>query len=368
MKRIFMTGYNNSKGGIETFMDNLSAELSGYEIIYSRPIMELDGKVWHRPPNRHNYLRYRMFWQRFFQENQFDILYYNTCDIVSIDMLIFAKSAGIPIRIIHSHNTGIQQEIGQKMSLFHRLSEQHNRKVLDHYATHFFACSLAAGEWMFGSRPFTVIRNGINTENFAFSKEKRKKIRNLMNLSNETLVGIIGRLSPQKNPLFAVKILSSLFSRDPSAKAVFLGEGELRQDTEAAVQQEEISDNVFFMGAVDNVNEWMSAIDVLLMPSLFEGLPFVLVEAQASGLPCVVSSSVTKEANLTGLVQFVDLNANPDIWAEKIVKASLSPRSGTEQQIRLSGYSVKDTAQTIQNIFEEALHKNEIRRNNRRPK
>lgn len=352
-----MIGYNGNKGGVEAYMDHLAAALPQYDFVYNLPEMEIDGKKWRRPPNRHRYLRYRLFWRRFFRENHFDALYYNTCDVVSIDMLRFAKKAGIPVRVIHSHNSGTQQAIGRKLSLFHRFTEAHNRKVLDKYATHFFACSKLAGDWMFDGRPYTVIRNGIDLAQYAFRPEKRKELRQSLGLKDELLVGIVGRLSPQKNPAFAVKVLQALAEKEPEAHAVFLGDGELRGQTEETVRAAGLQDRVRFLGNVDNVNEWLSAMDVLLMPSLFEGLPFVLVEAQASGLPCAVSSAVSKEADLTGLMQFVDLSETPETWADRILHINAQSRPDTSRQMIEAGYSIEDTARAVSSILEDGLKK-----------
>ncbi len=347
-----MIGYSGNKGGVETYIDQLTAALPQYDIIYSLPVMMIDGKVWRRPTNRHHYLSYRLFWHRFFRENHFDVLYYNTCDVVSIDMLRFAKKAGIPIRIIHSHNSGIQQAIGTKLSFFHRLTEQYNRKVLDRYATHFFACSRVAGDWMFGGRPYTVIKNGIRISEYSYSEEKRKTIRKSLGLKDELLVGIIGRLSLSKNPSFSVKVLQTVIQKDPTANAVFLGDGELRQQAVKAVHDAGICDRVRFLGNVDNVNEWMSALDVLLMPSLFEGLPFVLVESQAGSLPCVVSSAVSKEADLTGLIRFVSLEETAETWAECILQCRTQPRFDTKQCLIEAGYSIENTARIVSSILQ----------------
>lgn len=353
--RVFVIGFSGGKGGVETYIDQLTAALPQHDFVYSRPVMEIDGKVWHRPPNRHLYLRYRAFWKNFFRENRLDVLYYNTCDVVSIDMLRFAKEAGIPVRIIHSHCAGNQQAIGRKLSLFHRLSERHSRRVLDRYATHLFACSKAAGDWMFDGRPYTVIKNGIELSRYAFSMEKRESLRRSLHLDGELLVGVIGRLSPQKNPSFAIRVLRALAEMRPEMRAVFLGDGELRQQTEEEVREAGIWDRVRFLGNVDNVNEWLSAMDVLLMPSLFEGLPFVLVEAQAGGLPCVVSSAVSKEADLTGLVRFVDLSEAPAAWADRVLEARTQSRPDTARQLIDAGYSMEDTARAVGEILEKGL-------------
>ena len=357
MKRIFMVGYSGNRGGVETYIDQISSRLSPeYEIVYSMPEMNLGGKKWSRPRSRHRYLSYRLFWRRFFRENRFDILYYNTCDLVSIDMLRFAKRAGIPFRVIHAHSPANQREIQQRLNAFHRMSERRSRKRLDAYATHFLACSREAGEWMFDGRPFTVIRNGITVREYAFDPARREEIRRRYDYSEETLlVGIIGRLSPQKNPSFAVKALRALFQRDEKARAVFLGEGELRGETEEACRRAGILERVRFAGAVSDVNAWMSALDVLLMPSLFEGMPFTLVEAQAAGLPCVVSGEISREADLTGeLMEFVPLSESPEAWAERLISKRGWARKDYTRQIAEAGYDADRTAEQVRQILKQA--------------
>lgn len=357
MIRIFMIGYSSNKGGVENYIENLCGHLdkTKFEIVYKDDQIVIDGVTWMCPKNRHNYLKYRIFWHKFYKANKFDVVYYNTCDVVSIDQLKFATNAGIPVRIIHAHNTGNQQNIQQKMSHFHRISEYISRKSLKRYATHFFACSKSAGDWMFGEINYRVIANGIDLCKFKYSKENRIRCRELYQINSEYVIGCVGRFSLQKNPLFSIDIMNTLLKIIPNAKLVMIGTGELHEDIVRAIKAKNIQNNVILTGAVDNVNEWMSALDCLLMPSLFEGLPFVLVEAQAAGLPCVVSSTVSREANLTGIVEYLELTERTDIWANKILEACRKERLDTTQQLIDAGYSVKDTARLVSSIIETAV-------------
>lgn len=352
MKRIFMVGYSGNKGGVETYIDQLTKALPEYEFVLSLPEMTIDGKNWHRPVNRHHYVSYRLFWHRFFRENRFDAVYYNACDIVSIDMLRFAKRAGVPVRILHSHCTDNQQFINKRRGLPHRVSEQINRRTLDRYATHLLACSEDAGKWMFGNRKYTVINNGIDPEKFRYREAARKAVREQYGFGSKLLVGIVGRLSAQKNPAFTLKILEALFRLEPSAYAVFAGDGPLRRETMEEAERAGIRNRIEFPGTVENVAEWMSAMDVLLMPSLFEGLPFALIEAQASGLPCVVSSTITRDADLTGLVRFIGLDRTPEEWAETLAACTGRERTDHTAQIISAGYAVQNTAIRVKDMIE----------------
>lgn len=356
MIRIFMIGMSTDKGGVEAYISNLCGNLdkNKYEVVYCWPEMNIDGKQWICSPNRHNYIKYVLFWKKFYRENHFDVLYFNTCDIVSIDQLKFAKEAGIPVRIIHSHSTGNPQGVQKKMNLFHRFLEKQNRRCLHKFATNLLACSESAGNWMYDGRDYQIIRNGIQLSKFLYDTKKRFEIRHTFGYTDEVLVGIIGRLAPEKNCFFALRILEKLLGRE-NIKAVFIGEGEQRIELQDEVKNIGLEHKIQFTGAVDNVHEWMSAIDCLLMPSLFEGLPFALVEAQAAGLPCIVSSTVSCEANITGLVQYVGLDESVEIWVNMIKDSLRIGRKNTEQMLVDAGYSTINMAQTVSTIIETEL-------------
>ncbi len=352
MIRIFIIGMSTDKGGVEAYIRNLTANLdcNKFEIIYDWPEMIIDGVTWIRPGNRHNYFKWHRFWIRFFKINKFDCIYMNACDIVSIDILKVAKAAGIPMRILHSHSSGILQDI----SHFHKVCEWISRKTLHKYATHLLACSKVAGEWMFDGRPFQIVKNGIDLEKYRYNDIFRDKCRTAFNIKNDDiLIGCIGRLDPPKNPLFSFEIAAEIVNLKSSAKVVFVGDGEMRPALEQKISEAKLQDKILLAGAVDNVNEWLSAVDCLMMPSLFEGLPFVLVEAQAAGLPCVVSSAVSKEADLTGLLQFIDLEAAPSIWPQEILARCGTPRPDTAKQLIEAGYSIKDSVKIVEKIIND---------------
>ena len=357
-KRIFMIGYSTDKGGVESYIKNLLAHLPAeeYEVILHWPKMTIDGKQWVVPTSRHNPIRYVSFWKRFYRENKFDAVYFNTCDIVSIDPLIFAKQTGVPVRIIHSHNAGNQLTLGNRMGWLHRYMENWNKHHIRNYATELLACSEAAGQWMFANQRYTVIKNGIQLDRYHFRKEFRESCRKAVGMTDEFLIGCVGRLDPQKNPFYMIGVAEELNRRNVNFKIVMIGDGELRAEMQQKIQEHGLQERILLIGAVDNVFEWMSALDCLAMPSHFEGLPFVLVEAQAAGLPCVVSSNVSEEAALTGLVRYVDLEAGAARWAEEILDAgSQKERPKTAAQLIAAGYSIENTAQKVSEIMQSGF-------------
>ena len=208
---------------------------------------------------------------------------------------------------------------------------------------------------MFGNRRFTVIKNGISLKKYAFSVASRMSCRAEIKSNAATIIGCVGRLDPQKNPLFAVEIARQLCLLDSSVHVAFIGDGELRTQVADAIENAHLTERVHLLGARDDVNQWYSAFDCLMMPSLFEGLPFVLVEAQAAGLSCVVSTEVSLDANITGLVEYVPLSESAREWAQIILHAGQKPRHDVSQKLIESGYSIEDTVKDVTAIIESAF-------------
>lgn len=351
MKKVFVIGYSENKGGVENYIDTLIKNISHdkIQIVLSMPIMAIDGVDWVRPKNRHNYIKYSSFWNNFFKANKFDAVYFNTCDIVGIDMLKFAKKAGVPIRIIHSHSSSNFR----RLNFIHAFLEKVNRKKLHKYATHFLACSNTAGKWMFGAgQPFVLINNAIELSKFRYNAAYREKIKKDNDLENKFVIGMVGSLSPVKNPEFGVDVINSVVKKNENAALVMVGEGVLEETIKKKVNELGLNTKVKLLGRRNDVNEIMSAFDCFLMPSKSEGFPFVLVEAQASGLPCVVSDGISKETDLSGNVHFMSLEAAPAKWAEKILDVCrIEKREENIDVLKQQGYDIQDNIKRIERIL-----------------
>lgn len=352
-KRIFMIGYSTDKGGVESYIRNLCTQLENeYDIVLHWPVMEIDGKHWELPRNRHNILKYRRFWKRFFRENHFDAIYYNTCDIVSVDMLKFGLAAGISKRIIHSHNTGIQMKSRGLRGLAHRLMERHSRKYLDRYASDLLACSKSAGDWMFDGRSYSIIKNGIDIERYRYSDEKRRRTVGRLGANKDSIcVAAIGRLDEQKNPFFALEVFREICWKEPNAICLFIGDGEHREALRDRIISYGLEGRIIMTGGVDNVYEWLSGVDALIMPSFFEGLPFALVEAQAAGIRSLVSDTVSPESNITGLVEYKSLVDGAVSWASRAISLAKEARSDVSEALAEAGFSIRQTAETVKAII-----------------
>lgn len=349
---------SNNAGGVEAFIKNAYSnfDTQQYELhfcCFEEPGSNYDcltskGHVVHTVINgRHHYFKYRKFWNEFFKQHSFDAVINNACDIVSNDLLKFATRHNVPIRVLHSHNSGNQVS----MNFLHRLEEYINKKTLNKYVTDFWACSQIAGEWMFDGRDFVVIKNGVDTDAFKFSQSIQSEYKKL--LGNSTNIGFVGRLSAQKNPLLALDVLCEYCKTNPDAKLFFVGEGELESQIISRIEELNLQSNVVLLGRRNDVNQLMSFFDCLIMTSDFEGLPFVLVEAQASGLPCVVIDNVSDESKITDLVTFVSNGANMQQWSvaiENAVKANY-PREKYCNFVKDNGFDIKQTAKQIDDIL-----------------
>lgn len=351
-KRVFMIGYSTDKGGVESYIKNLCREWQDeFDIVLHWPEMVIDGKIWKIPHNRHNYIKYCNFWRNFYRKNHFDAIYFNTCDIISIDTLKFAKDAGVPIRIIHSHSTGNQIERGGIIGVLHKIQERDSRKNINKYATHLLACSKSAGDWMFGLHKYTVIKNGIEIDNYIYSDERRTKIASCLKNIGKPVIACLGRLDTQKNPFFSLEIFKEICRLNPEAQCLFIGDGEHREELKSKVKKAELQEKIIFTGPVDNVNEWLSYVDCLLMPSLFEGLPFALVEAQAAGIRSLVSDTVSGEANITRLVEYMSLEKQASEWAQRAFELAALPKMDVSDKLIEAGFSIHHSAKIVKDII-----------------
>jgi glycosyltransferase EpsF len=235
-----------------------------------------------------------------------------------------ADRAGIPVRISHSHSTAGKGET-MKNAAKAILKTQANR-----YPTDRFACSGFAGEWLFGKDvPFEVVYNAINLQRFFFSAASRAKARDGLGLvGNQFVIGHVGRFTPQKNHRFLLEAFSRAAAKRDDLVLLCAGSGEAEALAESWVAERGLTGKVRFLGQRDDVNELYQAFDVFAMPSLYEGLGLVGVEAQAVGLPCLLSDRITREVDVTGTCDFLPID-DPDVWADAM--CAVEPRTDAER-------------------------------------
>ena len=300
-----------------------------------------------------DYINYYKKINEFFKEHHdYKVVHINTSS-KNFPILKIAKKYKIPVRIAHSHNIGFQSKSKAQILMGNMF-----KPLLKKYATDYFACSKLAGEWLFGKEnvengKVKIIHNAVDYQKFKMNEEVRNSIRKELNIEDKLVIGHVGRFTNQKNHTFLIDIFNEIHKKNSNSVLMLVGIGEKEDEIKEKVKKLEIEQNVLFMGFQDNVNELMWAMDVFLMPSLYEGLPVVGVEAQATGMPCFMSKDVvTDEVKITEGVKFISLNETAEKWAEEILNSDLE-RKDTRDDLKKAGYFIDDMAGELADFYKK---------------
>lgn len=313
-------------------------------------IEQLGGKVYHVPPFRFwNYFSYCKAWKQFIREHpEIRIAHGHMTSTASIYLPIVHKK-GV-FTIAHSRNAGVDKGIKGKLTKFLRrnLAEKCDRC---------FACSKLAGEAVFGKEAMeqgnvTIIPNAIDAARFTFDPEVRKQKREELHIQpQEFLIGEVGRFDPQKNQKYAVEILAECRKKNFPAKLILIGEGPLMENVRQQVEELRLQEYVIFTGLQKNVVPFYQAMDFFLLPSFYEGLPGVAVEAQASGLRGILSDAITTETAMTSLMEFRSVQEPAKVWADRIMACGHYERQNMLKQMQETGFDVKNLANRLQDFY-----------------
>jgi glycosyltransferase involved in cell wall biosynthesis len=356
------------RGGIETLLMNIYRNIDRENIqfdfivhttekaSYDDEILALGGKIYRIIPRRNGIKKNKRALDTFFKEHtEYKIVHQHVSSLSYIQPLKSAEKAGIPVRIIHSHNTN---EIG---SPFHRIAHHLNKSSMTSYATHYFACSKAAAMWLYpkniiNNNQFTILNNAVSTRDLRYDEEKREDIRNQLNLKNKLVIGHIGRFTHQKNHEFLIDIFEKLSQKNDNAHLLLVGEGNLKKQITEKVDELGLLDKVTFTGVRSDISDLLQSMDIFVMPSHHEGLPVTLVEAQAAGLPCLLSNAITKEVEITNNIGWLSLNDSPDLWAKKVLEMTDKfIRVDTQEQIIKSKYDINGVSIELQKYYQDLL-------------
>lgn len=292
--------------------------------VYSTP--DLKAK-WSR--NIHN------FFKTLFVQQKYDAIHVNISDYAATLILLYAWGYGIPIRIFHSHNTK-RVEKSLKSKIFCVVYDM----ACVNLSNKLLACTERAGKEIFGQRDFTVIKNAICLNDFTYNESMRRELREEFGISNEFVLGTVCRQAAQKNPYFIVDIFCALKFMKKDAKLLWIGTGPLFNEISEYIEKKGIKNDVLMVGNQNNMASWYSMMDVFVLPSLYEGLGIVYIEAQANGLPTFASDCVPKDSNVTELIKYIPLQKNAQEWATEICNAPGRNELNTQDMIRNAGYGI----------------------------
>lgn len=313
-------------------------------------IEKLGGKIYRVPYyNMLNYSSYKKALNDFFKSHPEIAIVHGHLGSCAYIYLKVAKKYGCRT-IAHSHNSK-PDKINAKNTLY-KLFSIKTRSVADY----FIGCSIKAGQYRYGKKivnsdRFTVLKNAIDTPKFAYDEKTRSEVRNEFNLTDNYIIGHIGRFNTVKNHTFLIDILAELVKKDNRVVAMLVGGGDLQPQIEEKVKKLNLRDNVIFTGVRSDANRLLQAMDCFVFPSLYEGLPVTLIEAQAAGLPCIVSDVITKEVQITEQVKYLPLD-DPKKWCDAIAKEKANIiRLNSTEIISESGYDIHDTAEWLTDFY-----------------
>lgn len=290
------------------------ALLHDYESPYYDEIKSTGSSIFILPPIK-NIFKHVNECKRILYKNDYQIIHDNLLT-TSIPLMITSLICRVPIRILESHNTRLSS------TKWKQVCNSILLPILMLVINEQFACGKEAGEALFFNKNFKIIPNIISASEFEFNSKKRDSLRMKYNCRNKIIVGTVARIDKQKNPFFALDVLARAHQKNPNIEYWWIGDGDLGTSVKEYANQKHMTSFVRFFGSRNDVNDLYQAMDVFFLPSIFEGLPISVLEAQAAGLVSVVSDSITKEVKFTDLVRFKSLNASFDDWARSIIEQS----------------------------------------------
>lgn len=350
-------GLSETLGGVETFIRNIYSQFdmekfeihflihgANYSVFQSE--LEKKGCQFHFFPkfSKKPFSSLKLL-KKFYQQYSFDIIHCNTCTAnmwIYFFQSCFFRRKNKPYVIVHSHSSNDNRGISHYFSRF----------LLNHLADNRYACSEFAGKWMFGKHSFTIIENAINLRQFVFQKEIRQRVRKSFNLQDEFVIGHVGRLEEVKNQAFLIQTFAVFHQSHPHSNLILIGEGTLKENLEQMVRDFNLNDAVIMLPNSDKISEYYQAFDVYSMTSFYEGLPMTVVEAQASGLPCVLSENISQKCKLSEDVFFLPLEKK--LWCQKWEQLSgVQPkRVVDEKSILYQRFDATKVAKRLEEVFQ----------------
>lgn len=366
MKRLLCLISNMNTGGAETFLMKIYRKIDrkNYQIdfcinnkeesYYEKEILSLGGKVYHIPSKSENLREFKRQLAKIVKENSYEYVLRLTSSAMGFMDLKISKKAGAKVCSVRSTNSSSGGSLKSKLA--HILGKLLYKKYIDVK----FAPSGLAAEYTFGKKALinnevSILHNGVDLNVFHYDNEARYKIRNEFAIKdNQYVIGHIGRFDYQKNHAFLLDVFKEMSNKNDNSVLMLVGDGILEQQIKDKIKALDIEDKVIFTGVRSDIPQLLSAMDVFVFPSFYEGMPNTVIEAQATGLPCVIADTITKEADITGLVQYLALSNSAEKWANVALGSIKSTRMDTKENFVENGYDIESvTKKFTQLVFKE---------------
>lgn len=322
-------------------------------------IEKLGGKIILIPPYQKPF-EYHKELKRVLKEGKYKIVH-SHINTLSVFSLWAAKAAGVPVRIAHSHSTTNKKEWKKNFM------KQILRPFCKVFATDYFCCSEKAGRWQFGNRIYNqgkvyLLNNAIDVDKFKYNEMIRKRKRKELNIKDdEIVIGHIGRFVTVKNHMFLIEVFYEIRKKRENVVLLLVGEGPLKEKMQNKVKKLGLEKSVRFLGQRNDANELYQVMDAFVLPSLYEGLPVVGVEAQAAGLPCFFSTDMTKETEILDSTKFISLTHTSKYWADKILKElKLFKRHDTTEEITNNNFNIKNETEKLEQQYQQLLERSSL--------
>lgn len=364
MIRILQVVSNMDRAGIETMLMNYYRHIDRNEVqfdflcnktkpgAYDSEILSMGGRIFHTPGlNPFKYIRYLRYMKHLFREYpEYKIIHAHNDAFVAYS-LYAAKRNNIPVRISHVHSAAFTMDYKWPLKVLCRL-------IIPSVCTNKWACGRKAGKFYYGNgTAFYVHKNAIEIEKYVFNADVRSALRKEYGLEDNFVIGHVGRFMWQKNHSYLIDIFVQAHKLEPKTKLVLLGDGSGLDSVKSKVEKLGLSDDVLFMGNVNNVKDWYQAFDMLIMPSFWEGMPVTGVEAQAADLPCIFSDTITDEVKILDSCRFMSIKGDPGVWADEIIRVASAHvvRKDRSTEIRNAGYDIKIEADKLVSIYKSLI-------------
>ena len=359
--RVLHVGLDTHLGGIETYLMKITSHIDSNTFQFDflaydneKPyfydeLTALGCNFYFVTSRRKSFLKNKKDLEKLFKEEHFDIVHCHLNSLTYIAPVLGALKANVKV-IVHSRNAG--SSIGSSSKILCAL----NRIRFPYDKITMVAVSDKAGSWMFGeNHKFTVLNNGIDTNRFEFSQAKREAIRKEFGLSEgQEVIAHVGAFRPQKNHVFLIKVLNEYLKRFPNAILLLVGTGELENSIKNQVEELKLEKNVIFTGNRKDLDCILSASDKFLFPSLYEGFPNALLEAQASGLLCVASTAITEQACLENCIR-VSLEDSTSEWVKALSNQVKQNRQVYAHIVEENGFGIETEMKRLENLYNKVL-------------